>query len=222
MKQKRTKSGRAAAVLLAAFALWTAALYFVDVQAIGPLGSCVGFAALNRAVHDLTGVRMNLYTLTDWLSLVPLGFVPGFAVLGLAQWIRRKSIRLVDRSILALGGFYAAVLAVYVLFEAVAVNYRPVLIGGVLEPSYPSSTTVLVLCVMPTAAMQLRGRIRHPVLRRCVIGLIAAFTLFMVAARLISGVHWVTDIVGGILLSLALVAAYRSVCSPCVSPAQPL
>ena len=196
--------------LLAAFALWTLAIRLIDVQAIGPQESTVGFATLNSFVHNLTGTHMTLYVITDWLGLVPVAFGFGFAVLGLVQWIKRKSILKVDRSILILGGFYIATLAAYLFFESYVVNYRPVLIGGYLEASYPSSTTLLVLCVMPTAAMQLRQRIKRPVLRRCVSIAITAFIGFMVIGRLISGVHWLTDIIGGILLSAGLVITYDS------------
>lgn len=196
--------------LMAAFALWTAAVGFVDVQAIGPQGSAVGFATLNGFFHNLTGVHMSLYLITDWLSLIPLGFVPGFALLGLVQWIKRRKLLRVDYSILVLGGFYVVVMAVFVLFELFVVNYRPVLIGGQLEASYPSSTTMLVMCVMPTAMMQLNARLRNQALRRCVTFSMATFMVFMVIGRLVSGVHWLTDIVGGALLSAGLVMMYRA------------
>ena len=192
-------------LLLAAFTLWTAAVLKVDVQPVGPQGSRVGFASLNLFVHRLTGVHFSLYHITDWLSLIPVFLCAGFAALGLCQWIERKRLLRVDRSLLILGGFYVLVIAIYLFFERFVVNYRPVLIGGALEASYPSSTTVLVLCVMPTAAMQLRARARSKLLRKWVSPLIAAFTAFMIAARLISGVHWATDIVGGALISAALV-----------------
>ena len=196
---------------LAAFLVWTAAVCFVDVRAIGPQGSEVGLAGLNQWVHQLTGVHMTLYTITDWLGLVPIAFALAFALLGLFQWIGRKSIRKVDRSILVLGGFYLAVIGAFLLFEEVVVNCRPVLIGGILETSYPSSTTLLVLCVMSTAVMQLRALIKKPVVRRWVSAGIHAFTVFMVVGRLISGVHWFSDIVGGILLSAGLVLLYDAV-----------
>lgn len=195
--------------LLLSFALWTAAIQYVDVQAIGPRESAVGFARLNQLVHHLTGVHMALYTITDWLGLVPVAFGFSFAVLGLVQWIKRKSILKVDSSILLLGAFYLAVMAAYVCFEIFVINYRPVLIEGFLESSYPSSTTMLVMCVMPTAIMELRPRIKNRLLNRCVTWILAAFTCFMVAGRLLSGVHWVTDIIGGALLSGALVLLYR-------------
>jgi len=205
MKKKQGKYVMWGAFLLAAFVLWTLAVMFVDVRAIGPEGSEVGLGALNGFVYGLTGVHMVLYTLTDWLSLVSLGFVMGFGCLGLTQWIRRKGLTKVDDTILVMGIFYLAVLAVFLFFETVVVNYRPVLIEGRLEASYPSSTTLLVLCVMPTAAMELRRRIPNS---RWITWAIAVFTVFMVLGRLLSGVHWFTDMVGGGLLSGGLVMLY--------------
>jgi undecaprenyl-diphosphatase len=214
MKQFTPKNRRALGILsaglLAAFVLWTALLTRVDVRPIGPNGSTVGMATLTAAFHRLTGVHITLYTVTDWLGLVPVAMCVGFGTLGLVQWIRRKRIGRVDRSLLALGCFYVAVLGVYLLFEKLEVNYRPVLIDGCLEASYPSSTTLLTLCVMPTAATQLWGRIKRKTLRCCVVCAILGFTLFMVVARLVSGVHWLTDILGGVLLSGGLVAGYEA------------
>lgn len=194
--------------LLTAFLLWTAALCRFDVRPIGPAGSAVGFSALNAAVHRFIGVHWGLYILTDWLGLIPLLTALGFALLGLGQWIKRRSLRQVDRSILVLGGFYGAILAAFIFFQRVIVNYRPVLIEGVLEASYPSSTTLLTLTVMPTALLQLKGRIKSPALRTAVTGAICFFVLFTVAARTLSGVHWITDIIGGSLLSAGLVFLY--------------
>jgi undecaprenyl-diphosphatase len=212
MKREKLKYFFSAIAMLAAFILWTAAICYLDVQAIGPQQSTVGFATVNRYIHDLTGVHMDLYTTTDWLGLVPLGFVAGFGILGLVQWIKRRQLRKVDPSILILGGFYVVVMAAYLLFEEVVVNYRPVLIDGILEVSYPSSTAMLVLCVMPTAMLQLHARIKNVLLKRCVISVITVFVAFMVIARLISGVHWFTDIIGGILLSTGLVLMYHWLC----------
>lgn len=200
-----------ALALLVAFTLWTVALCYVDVQPIGPRESNVGFAALNGFIHRLTGVNMTLYTITDWLGLVPVAFGFGFAILGLVQWIKRKNILKVDSDILVLGGFYILVLAVYILFETVVINRRPVLISGYLETSYPSSTTLLVLCVMPTAALQLRNRIKTVVLRNIITTTIAAFVIFVIGGRLLSGVHWFSDIVGGVFLAGGLVLLYDAV-----------
>ena len=195
---------------LLAFVMWTLLLCFVDVRAIGPDGSSVGFSTLNGFVHEKIGVNTFLYDITDWLGLVPIGVALCFAILGLIQLIKRKSILRVDRSILALGVFYIIVVAVYLFFEIVVINYRPVLIAGCLEASYPSSTTMLVTCVMPSAAMQAKERIKSKALRQGVIIVIIAFIAFMVVGRFISGVHWITDIIGGALFSLGVVMAYKS------------
>ena len=211
MKKESQRNFYIAICILVAFLLWTVAIQFVDMQEIGPRESTVGFATINHFVHTLTGVHMSLYTITDWLGLVPLMFVMGFGTLGLIQWIKRKHLLKVDYSILVLGGFYIVVMAVYVLFEMFVVNYRPVLINGYLETSYPSSTTMLVMCVMPTAIMQFNARIKNDILKRCVSSTIIAFIVFMVIGRLISGVHWFTDIVGGALVSAGLVLMYRSI-----------
>ena len=211
MEKKNSRLFWVGVGLLAVFVLWTVLIRFVDVEAIGPRQSSVGFATLNGYIHNLTGVNMSLYIITDWLGLVPIGVAFGFAVLGIVQCIKRKSLLKVDRSILTLGGFYIVVMAVYILFEIVVINYRPTLINGYLEASYPSSTTMLVMCVMPTAMMQLRTRIKNKAFSRCVMVAITAFIVFMVIGRLVSGVHWITDIIGGALLSTAIVFMYYAI-----------
>ena len=209
MKNENLKNLYASLISTFAFILWTMALYFIDVRAIGPQESKVGFATINSFIHNLTGTNMTLYTITDWLGLIPIAVMFGFALLGLAQWIKRKKLKLVDYSIFILGGFYIAVTTVYILFEFLAVNYRPVLIDGFLEASYPSSTTMLVLCVMPTAIMQFNARIKSSDLKKFLSVAITVFIIFMVVGRLISGVHWLSDIIGGMLISAGLVFMYR-------------
>ena len=208
MKKTRKNSIIITVSLLLAFVIWTLLVKIVDVEAIGPNNTKVGFATLNGAFHAFTGVNMMLYAITDWLGLVPVAVVLGYGFFGLVQWIKRKSILKVDRDIIALGIFYVAVVGVYVLFEYLVINYRPILIEGYLEASYPSSTTMLVACVMPTAMIWIKKRIRNSILRRATLALIAIFIGFMVISRLISGVHWLSDIVGGILVSSGLVSAY--------------
>lgn len=209
MKKNNPKYLYFSASTLAAFVLWTVAVCFVDVKTIGPNRSCVGFATLNGFIHKLTGVNMLLYNITDWLGIVPIFVATGFALFGLAQWIKRKSLCKVDYSIFVLGGFYIAVMAVYILFETVAINYRPVLINEILEISYPSSTTLLVMCVMPTAIMQFNSRIKNNSIKKFVSVIITAFIIFMIIGRLVSGVHWFTDIIGGALLSAGFVTMYQ-------------
>ena len=210
MKEKQKRDLLAGAGLLLGFAVWTFLIQMVDVQAVGPNGTEVGLAALNVWFHQLTGVHMALYTLTDWLGLVPVGVCLCFAMLGLAQWIRRRRLVRVDADILLLGVYYVLVILAYLIFEMIPINYRPILIDGRLEASYPSSTTLLVLSVMPTLAFQTDRRSKSPLLRRAARAFALAFSVWMVVGRLIAGVHWATDIIGAVLLSSGLFLLYRA------------
>ena len=181
-------------LLLMGFVVWTFLIQTVDVQPIGPNGSTVGFAALNGWFYHLTGVHWMFYTLTDWLGLVPIFVCLIFAGVGFVQLMQRKSLFKVDLDILLLGVYYVLVIFCYLLFEMMPINYRPVLIDGFLEASYPSSTTLLVLSVMPTLYFQAQRRLTQNALRQTICVFSILFSAFMVIGRLISGVHWLTDI----------------------------
>lgn len=196
-------------MLLAAFALWTVLIRHIDVQNAGPNGTEIGFATINVWFHRLTGVHMLIYTITDWLGLVPIIICMCFGVLGLVQLIKRRSLLAVDSDILLLGAYYVVAILGYLLFEMVPINYRPILIDGNLEASYPSSTTLLVLTVMPTLKYQTDRRIANPVIRKAITVFVIVFTAFMIIGRLISGVHWATDIAGSVFLSSGLFMIYR-------------
>ncbi len=210
MKKKNQRSLWIMLVVLFLFGAWTLAITKLDLKPVGPKGSVVGFASINSTFHKWTGVHMWLYEMTDWLGLVPIVVVLGFGVLGLIQLIKRRNLFKVDSDILILGVFYILVMIAYVIFEMSVINYRPVLIEGRLEASYPSSTTLLVLCVMPTAIIQLNNRIKNVAIRKVTVVSISLFIIFMVVGRLVSGVHWITDIVGGGLLSIGLVMLYQT------------
>jgi PAP2 superfamily. len=197
-------------MLLLAFVVWTVLIQTVDIQPVGVNGTNIGFAMVNTWFHRLTGVHMGLYTVTDWLGLVPIAVCIGFGILGLLQWIRRRSIAKVDRDILLLGAYYILVILGYLIFEMIPINYRPILIDGAMEASYPSSTTLLVLSVMPTMLFQINRRAKSQTVRRITAAFVVLFSAFMVIGRLVAGVHWLTDIVGSVLLSAGLYSLYRA------------
>lgn len=193
------------------FIIYTILVKFVGVGAIGPDGSEVGFAGVNGWFHNLTGENFGIYNMTDVVSLVVAGAVVlAFAILGLVQLVKRKSLKKVDADILALGIFYILVGVAYVVFEVVKINYRPVLIDGALETSYPSSTTMLAITVFGSAMAVIPKYVKGRWGR--ILEAAAGVMLgFLVVLRTLSGVHWLTDIIGGILLSVALISAFFTI-----------
>ena len=194
--------------LLLSFALWTLLILTIDVSPVGVNNTDIGFATLNTWFHRLVGIHMSLYMITDWLSLFPLSVCSLFAGIGLGQLIKRKSLKKVDMDIILLGVYYLLVIICFTGFEFIPINYRPILIGGVMEVSYPSSTTLLVLSVMPTLIFQAKRRFTNKTFRNVACKFTYLYASFMVIGRLLSGVHWLTDIVGGILLSAGLLLMY--------------
>lgn len=190
------------------FAIWTVLVLTVDVQPFGQKGTNIGFSTVNIWFHRVSGVHMWLYTITDWLGLVPIAICFSFGILGFAQLVHRKKLIRVDLDIIILGIYYVIVILAYLLFEAIPINYRPILFDGGMEASYPSSTTLLVMSVMPTLNWQVNKRTGNEYLRKVVQLFTIVFTLFMVIGRLLAGVHWLTDIIGSVLLSTGLFLLY--------------
>ena len=183
---------------------------FVDVSPIGPEGTTVGLSHLNRAVFELFGVNLIWYHITDWLGVVAILTAFGFAVVGLAELVKRKSLTRVDKEILLLGGLYLVVIGLYLLFEHAIVNYRPIIMpdGTRPEASFPSSHTMIVCVIMGSAMMLIRTRRKGKTLYTLASSCCALVIGITVIGRLIAGVHWFTDILGGLLISASLLSLY--------------
>ena len=202
-------------ILVFVFIIWTLLIQKVDVQPVGQNGTEVGFATFNYWFHKLTEIHMTIYHITDWLGLVPVLVCMIFGGIGFIQFIKRRSLVKVDYDIIFLGIYYVIVILGYLIFEMIPINYRPILIEGRMEASYPSSTTLLVLSVMPTLVFQMNRRVKNEMWKKIVFVLTSIFSAFMVIGRLISGVHWFTDIVGSVMLSAGVFYVYKAVVLLC-------
>ena len=200
-------------ILAAVYVLFTLLVRFVDVRQIGPEGSSVGFAGLNGAVFRLFGgFHQGFYTVSRLLGYLLLLLAVCVALLAVFQLVQKKSLRGVNWDLKLYILYGVLVLAVYVFTSKVSINSRPVITDAAegLEKSYPSSHTLLAVCVAGALLAQIQLRIREDTLRRILT--IAAWVLagVTVLARLLAGVHWLTDIIGGVLLGLVLVGLYRA------------
>lgn len=183
----------------------------VDVQPIGPQGSEIGLASINYKLLQTLGQNMMFYKITKYLGLLGLGMVGIYGFVGLIQWIKRKNILKVDREILVLGGIYLLVLGIYFFFTKVAVNYRPIIMPDEtgLEPSFPSSHTILACVVMGNSLCTLNKYVTNKTLNIILRILLNILLVASIALRFLSGVHWFTDILGGALLSFSLIFLYK-------------
>ena len=211
MKKNGKKQLILGITLLVVFAIWTCLIQCVDVQSAGPKDTEIGFATFNCWFHRMTGVHKAIYMITDWLGLVPIFVCIAFGGVGFVQLIKRKSLFKVDRDLAFLGIYYVVVIFCYLIFEMIPINYRPILIDGMLEASYPSSTTLLVLSVMPTLIYQVNRRNTNLLFRRCMSVMSIIFSTFMVIGRSVAGVHWFTDIIGAVILSTGLYCLYKAI-----------
>ena len=205
MKKKLSLSVLFFALFLALIAVVTT----VDVAAIGPEGTKIGLSHLNQAVHEALGENMGfLYSFTKYLGY--LAILLAVCVLGVCavQLIYRKSLQKVDKALLGLAVLYVAVGVLYVLFEKVIINYRPMIMPG--EASFPSTHTMLFCTVLGSAAM-VSGRYLNDERKALLVKVACGVLLILgVAFRLGSGVHWLTDICGGVLISSALLLAFSA------------
>ena len=175
----------------------------VDVKAIGPNNSMVGFAKLNKAFSNLVGSNMTIYKITEILGIVVILIVLCYGLIGLIQLIKRKSLFKVDRDILLLGGLYVLMGIVYVFFEKFIINYRPIIIDGELEASYPSSHTILAICICVSSLIVSKNYVPEKYKKITdIVTIVLLLGVFL--GRTISGVHWISDILGGVIISMML------------------
>ena len=183
--------------------IYTILVKYVDTSIIGPNGSVVGFSSLNSFVFNLTGNNMTLYKITEILGIIPILIALMYAVIGLIQVIDRKSLK-VDKELIALGILYIIVILIYVFFEKCIINYRPVIIDGVLEASYPSSHTLLSICICGSSLLINKYLFNNEKIYKYINIISIISMVLIVLGRLLSGVHWASDIIGSIIISITL------------------
>ncbi len=208
----RTMCKILAALFGAMFLITLILVLTVDVRAIGPKGTSIGLSTLNEEFHELTGENMFWYKVTEFLGIFSLAVAGFVAAMGLYQLITRKSIKKVDREIITAGILYAVMFLLYIFFDKVVINYRPVIMSGEteVEPSFPSSHTMLVIVVLGSAILLILSYIKDIRIKSSAISVLLILTAITVIGRLVCGVHWMSDIFAGVFLSLALLSLYAA------------
>ena len=207
---KKKRNFLISTILILLALIFTILVKVVDIKQVGVNETNIGFATLNQFVFKTTGVNMIWYHITDWLGLVPVFMAIVYGIIGFIQLIKRKSLFKVDKEIMILGLFYIIVISLYIFFEKVIVNYRPILMNGFLEASYPSSHTLMAICLCGSSII-VNKKLFNNKITTFIDGLSVVIIFTTVIGRLISGVHWFTDIIGGMIISIALLMTLYSV-----------
>lgn len=182
----------------------------VDVKAIGPNKSSVGFSGINKAYADMVGSNMTIYKLTEIFGLLVFIIVGVYGLIGIYQLFKRKSLFKVDREIIGLGILYVLMISLYLIFDKIAINYRPIIIDGELEPSFPSSHTMLAICTCVSSLMVYKKYVPSKFNYLVLFSTVLLLTLVFLG-RTISGVHWISDILGGVIISLTLLSYFYTI-----------
>ena len=191
--------------------LLTVSLLFIDKKAVGPNGSEVGFAGLNTAVAGNITPSKTWDKISDVLiaGIVASGAI--FAVMGLVQWIGRKSFKKVDWNIKMLGVVYAVLALLYVVFEKlIVINHRPLLVNEALEVSFPSTHTLIAVTLALTVVLTLKDYIKNKKVRVALTCGLVLLAIITAMGRILAGMHWTTDVLGGLLYGATLVSLYAN------------
>jgi PAP2 superfamily. len=177
---------------------------------IGPEETSIGLATINGMIHETTGVQMIWYEITSYLGILSILVGLCFACIGFVQLIRRRSLLKVDAEILSLCCLYVILAVLYILFELVVINERPIIMPGDehVEASFPSSHTLLSFAIFGSAMIVIGKYVRNRRLCNLIQFLFGILILIAVFGRLLSGVHWFTDILGSLFLSAALLLLF--------------
>ena len=188
--------------------LFTIIIAFVDKENIGPNASNVGLSHFNEFFKNLIGQNELSYTISKVFGLLIFGIVLAYFIVAIIQIINRKSIKKVDKKIWILGIFYIILALIYFAFELLKINYRPVLVDGELEPSYPSSHTLFAIFICVTAIYTNNKLITNKKIKLISNTIVSLVGIITIIGRVLSGVHWITDVMGGLLISTTLALAY--------------
>ncbi len=217
MTKKQIALLAAASLCLLLFLGLILAVLFVDVAPIGPEGSSIGLSTINGAVHDMLVYNETIYKVTEILgyATIAVAFIyttvqgTRYSTKCIQDKKYRRFLRIWDRGEYMKLLVFVAAGVLYVLFEFVIINYRPIILPGEeLEASFPSSHTLLAVAFIGPAIHDAIVKEKSKTAKWVLAASFAVLMVAVVVGRFISGVHWLTDILGGLLIGSTLVLTY--------------
>ena len=206
IKQSKSTALFASILLLISSIVFTVAVSFLDVKENPDGGHNIGLSSVNLAFHKTFPYNEVLHNISEYAGYIPVLFALFFALMGAGQALKHKSFKRVDNVLFFLAGYYVIVGFVYLIFEKFCINVRPIMLDGEWEASYPSSHTLFSITLSASAILVNDIFYAKAKWRRPMNVLAYIFMLSVPVLRLFSGVHWLSDIVGGVIISATLVS----------------
>ena len=188
------------------FILFTIMVTALDGQTVD--GHRLGLATMNGWWRDLVGVNAAWRVVSDVVAVGTVFGAVGLLIVQIVAVVRGRGLRPVVRDWWGVDLVLISLGICYGLFQIVVINYRPLLMHGVAEASYPSSHVLLFATVWPLLILTLWRMTKRRWVRVTVMVVGMMVMLAGIVARALSGYHWLSDLVGGVLLGVTLVAWY--------------
>ncbi|MCQ2382504.1 MAG: phosphatase PAP2 family protein [Clostridia bacterium] len=179
------------------FVIFTLLVAFVDVDQ-------VGLSKINHFFWQHCGKHEIWERITDYLGYVLILVLVGILAWQIWQWIMCKKLARIDWNLLMFDVIMVCLAVVYVFFEVVVINYRPA--GD--KASYPSSHAMLFATVLPLLIYQVWHYLQNKPWRIVLTVALSSIQVIGLVGRLLAGVHWFTDILGGVIISCCLDCFY--------------
>lgn len=155
---------------------------------------------------------MQWEKITDIILITALAVLGVFAVLGLVEWIKRKSLKKVDRELLAMIPPLFLMAATYFIFDHIFIlNTRP---NGSGEPSFPSSHTMATATIFLMTMLALKKYVKNKSLRIFLDVVMLILIVLVSVGRVAANMHWTSDVIGALIFSLIFVAIYYLLIRP--------
>ena len=149
---------------------------------------------------------MQWNLISDIILITSLVTFAVFAVLGFFQWIKRKSLKKVDKELLWAILPLSLMAATYVIFEKfIILNVRP---NGSGEPSFPSTHTMVAATIFFITAIILPKYIKSRAARITLDLMMLIFIILVSIGRVLANMHWVSDVCAGLVFAAIFATIY--------------
>lgn len=149
---------------------------------------------------------MNWALATDIILYAAIILIAVFALLGLYQWISRKSLKKVDRALRLIPLPLILMVITYFIFDKLWILATAP--NDPTKPSFPSTHVMVVATIFLLTALILPRYLKSKPLRLTLDFLMLALFAVVAVGRIIIGAHWPADVACGAVFAAIFATVY--------------